>query len=94
MHELCGLPYRLDATMLRRIHDQLIETRDGGNRTRRRSKEVADQVGNMEAGMADPIRVVHYINQFFGGLGGEECWLSAETGQIVNRDFELISRAL
>ncbi len=22
------------------------------------------------------------------------CWLSAETGQIVNRDFELISRAL
>ncbi len=23
-----------------------------------------------------------------------ECWLSAETGQIVNRDFELISRAL
>ncbi|MDP7226619.1 MAG: glycine/sarcosine/betaine reductase selenoprotein B family protein [SAR202 cluster bacterium] len=44
--------------------------------------------------MADPIRVVHYINQFFGGLGGEECWLSAETGQIVNRDFELISRAL
>ena len=22
--------------------------------------------------MADPIRVVHYINQFFGGMGGEE----------------------
>ncbi len=44
--------------------------------------------------MADPIRVVHYINQFFGGLGGEEYWQSAQMGQIVNRDFELISRAL
>jgi len=23
-----------------------------------------------------------------------QCWLSAQMGQIVNRDFELISRAL
>jgi hypothetical protein len=27
-------------------------------------------------------------------IAGLTCWLSAETGQIVNRDFELISRAL
>ncbi len=29
-----------------------------------------------------------------GGHGGIKCWLSAQMGQIVNRDFELISRAL
>jgi hypothetical protein len=28
------------------------------------------------------------------GIAVNGCWLSAETGQIVNRDFELISRAL
>ena len=22
--------------------------------------------------MSDPLRVVHYLNQFFGGIGGEE----------------------
>ena len=34
-----------------------------------------DHVGmwkEREAAMADPLRVVHYLNQFFGGIGGEE----------------------
>ena len=34
----------------------------------------------------------------YGAFGGIEqdavCWLSAQMGQIVNRDFELISRVL
>ena len=36
----------------------------------------------------------HVRGQFRPLVLAQECWQSAETGQIVNRDFELISRAL
>jgi glycine reductase len=41
--------------------------------------------------MAQPLRVVHYINQFFGGMGGEE---AANVGVSLTTDTVGASRAL